>query len=162
MNSSEGPKFPYASPVAELKEKWRELRKSERDYWRAQFASARTSKSIRSEMVTRLGVFLHHDVQLTHFRKWLTKQDTLEAAAKKIHSDCASQMAPEFEKPAGVPATGAVQWLYHQCLRDLERRALDMVLSRRLHVKADEFYYDVLCLCVLAWLEETSPRVYLN
>ncbi|SRR5579862_6951269 len=169
MNSSDELKFPYASPVAELKEKWRELRKSEKDYWRAQFASARTSKSIRSEMVGRLGVFLYYDVQLTHFRKWVARQDKREAA-EKAQFDAERALALNASSPVAGPSSVELRQLYRQCLKDLERSAFRALLGpshseslhKYAHKNVEDFYLDVLCLCVFALIEESTPRHGLN
>lgn len=164
MNSSEKENL---SPLARLKEKWRTLQKSEQDYWRAQFTSSRTSKSIRSEMGSRLGVMLFHDVQLTHFRKWVADQDTREAEAERMRADEANL---DFGNPANTPSLAAVRWLYRQCLMDLQRHAMHVMLwpeDRRsfrkyAQKKLDEFHWDVVCLCALAWMEQPASLNYRN
>lgn len=161
MNSSEKNKYASPSALERLKEKWRALDESEKDYWRKQLDSPRTSLSLRREIGFKLGVLLYSS-QLKRFRDWLVSEQERELAAAMMHADLSKFAAPEFKNPGAGPSTGAVRWLYYQCLKDLEQRAMDVMLSRRPRIKPHDFYYDVLCICTLAWLEKTSAKACLN
>lgn len=164
MNLSEARKILNASAVTRLKELWRSLRKNEKDYWRAQFASRRTLKSIRSEMATRLGIMLFYDVQLTHFRKWVADRDMQLSAIEKFEAEASGALLRHLDKPGPAPSDSVVHWLYCHCLNDLRRQAKDSLTSGRPWTSAeiDKFHDDVLFVFYLGWLVATTPRNHLN
>lgn len=161
MNSSKKLNFLHVSALTRLKEKWRTLRKSEQDYWRAQFNSSRTLKSIRGEMATRLGVMLIHDLQLTHFRRWLVSEHEREIEAMMMRADLAPR-APDFKNPGAATSMATMDWLYRQYLKDLQRQALHALLQpedqrwfrKYAQRKLDQFHHEALCLWVLAWANQ--------
>jgi hypothetical protein len=151
------------SPLVRLKEKWCTLEKHEQDYWRKQFASRRSSLSLRREIGFKLGVVLFFPIELTQFRRWLTDQDRLIASTQKFELEAAALLL-DFKKAASDPSCDEVHWLYCFCLKDLRRRAKDSLISGRpwTAVEIDKFYDDALFVCYLGWLSATTPRNHLN
>jgi hypothetical protein len=165
MNSS---KKENLSPLAQLKEKWRALDKNERDYWRKQFVSSRKISSLREEIAFKLKVSFISNIDLFRFSDWIADEDKREAA--KTRSDEARVRALYSSYRIGGPSSAALRQLYRNCLRELERSAFRALLGpgraqslrKYAHKNVEAFYLDVLCLCVFALMEETSPRNGLN
>lgn len=161
MSSSETENL---SPLSRLKKKWIRLDQAERDYWLREFNSSRTSLSLRREIGFKLGVVLFFPDELAQFRRWVTVQDAVEADAKGVKSEAMSAAA------GGVPASAEIRQLYRQCLRELERSAFRALLGpnrsqplrKYAHKNVEDFYLDVLVLCVFALMEEMTPRNGLN
>src|SRR5579871_1234540 len=164
MNLSKARKILSNSAVMRLKELWRSLRKDEKDYWRAQFASGRTLKSIRGEMATRLGIMLFYDFQLSHFRKWVAERDRQLGAIEKFEAEASAALLHHLNKPGPARSDNLVLWLYCHCLNELRRRARNSLSSGRSWTSAevDKFYDDALFVIYLGWLVKTTPRNHLN
>jgi len=70
-------------PLTRLKELWLKPQFAfSRDYWREQFAPARTQEALRQEILQKYNIHLRHDSQLTVFRQWVRDQDFREKAEK--------------------------------------------------------------------------------
>lgn len=75
------------SEITRLKELWLSLDEDTRDYWREQFLSRRSQKSIREELNKKLEVELTHDFQVSRFRFWVADQDELDAEKERMLED---------------------------------------------------------------------------
>jgi hypothetical protein len=73
-----------ASELTKLKDIWRRLDESARDYWRSRFCSPDTQAVLRAELLKKLKVNLTRDNQLTEFRSWDDANQQRELMAEKI------------------------------------------------------------------------------
>ena len=105
------------SEVTKLKLLWNDrLSEAERDYWREQFASARSQLRLREELQGKYNIKLEHDTQLRRFRRWVQEEDLRKEQADDVACDRA-----ELEG----------QGLDDQQLRDeLVRRMKERALAR--------------------------------
>jgi hypothetical protein len=101
--------------MTRLKLFWKKtLPEADRDYWREQFASARTQAELRQELADKYGISLPHDTQLGRFRGWLQAEDLRELEAEAVRCDRAEL---EAQGLAGEP-------LRAELLRRMAERAL--------------------------------------
>jgi len=75
------------SELTKLKAKWRELSEDARSYWSELFAGSQTQADIRAQIQTKLKITLRFDKQLTAFRQWVARQETLDAEAEAMEQD---------------------------------------------------------------------------
>jgi hypothetical protein len=66
---------------------WLRLDETTQDYWRDQFASARTQKSIREEIKAKHEVNLTRNSQLSRICKWVKEQDERTARAERMQEN---------------------------------------------------------------------------
>lgn len=70
-----------------LKLLWAQLDETTQGYWREQFTSKKTMKSIREEIKAKHGVNLTQDNQLSRFCKWVKEQDERIARAERMEEN---------------------------------------------------------------------------
>jgi hypothetical protein len=81
------------SELTRFKRLWLTLPESERDSWRACFASELTQPRIREEIKLKLRIKLVEDKQLTNFRQWLAQQDARDEEQQLTDQDEAELIA---------------------------------------------------------------------
>ncbi len=73
---------------------WRDsLCESEQDYWREQFASARSLKGMREELREKYDLEFTQDGTLRRFIRSVAAQDAREAEAEQVQADTAELLA---------------------------------------------------------------------
>jgi len=71
-------------PLAKLKEVWRRLPESNRDYWRGLLSSPQWSQSqIRAEIFEKFKIKLSQNGKISLFRMWILDQDKLDQEAER-------------------------------------------------------------------------------
>jgi hypothetical protein len=75
------------SEFTRLKELWFSLDERTQDYWRQEFYSRNSQKSIREKLKKELEVDLTHDFQISRFRFWVADQDELDAEKERMLED---------------------------------------------------------------------------
>ena len=76
------------SEGTKLKVLWRDaLPEAEQDYWREQFASARTQSKLREELQEKYNIKLTHNEQLRRFCHWMEKEDLRKSQEEEVECD---------------------------------------------------------------------------
>ncbi len=103
------------SEVTRLKLLWRDtLPEAERDYWREQFASARSRPKLRQDLQDKFDIKLPYDMQLIRFCRWLEDEDLRKQLAEEADWDRAELEAQGLSG----------EQLREELLRRMKERAL--------------------------------------
>jgi hypothetical protein len=75
------------SELTRLKDLWPRLSEDARAFWSELFASSASQASNRAQLLAKLKINLRFDKQLTDFRKWVEREETVAAQAERMEEN---------------------------------------------------------------------------